>query len=292
VRKSKERLERVRAYTIEFQKKTKEESDEVLVGVSLFVLGDLFTTLIRTGQTVALAVLQATAIDCKGRKMSSISAGELSIEAADINISGQVLHLIAPSSPINMYSFDPAINCPSTRSTLHTPLATNTNPPIILHDNSYPSLDQPLSPVSAAVTNERPINASVFWTGNYIKFNPLRAKKDKGKQTATSASEKVSRNALVLTTPSYLIEPVSGLLVGMTTLSDSDANVLSEHGLAETWYFDAGCLNELAASLWDMVTTKRWKILEAGISFNDLFPYGVDMQDGLFLHILTFVDIG
>ena len=102
----------------------------------------------------------------------------------------------------------------------------------------------------------------------------------------------MSRNALVLTTPSYLIEPVSGLLVGTTTLSDSDANVLSEHGLAETWYFDAGCLNELAASLWDMVTTKRWKILEAGISFNDLFPYGVDMQDGLFLHILTFVDIG
>ena len=63
VRKSKERLERVRAYTIDFQKKTTEESDEALLGVSLFILGDLFTTLIRTGQTVALAVLQATGID-------------------------------------------------------------------------------------------------------------------------------------------------------------------------------------------------------------------------------------
>jgi len=101
----------------------------------------------------------------------------------------------------------------------------------------------------------------------------------------------VLQNAQVLTTPSYLIEPVSGLLVCVTTLSDSDAKVIGEHGLAETWYFNVGCLKELAASLWDMATTKRWKVLEAGISFNDFFPYSVDMQDGLFFHILPCVDI-
>jgi hypothetical protein len=54
----------------------------------------------------------------------------------------------------------------------------------------------------------------VFWNGDYKKFNALKAKKDKGKQTASSASEKVSRNALVLTTPSYMIEPVCGFLIG------------------------------------------------------------------------------
>jgi hypothetical protein len=65
VRKSKEHLKRVRAYTIDFQKKTTDELDEALLGVALFVLRDLFMTLIRTGQTVVLAVLQATGIDHK-----------------------------------------------------------------------------------------------------------------------------------------------------------------------------------------------------------------------------------
>jgi hypothetical protein len=100
VRKSKERLERVRAYTTYFQQRSKEESDEALLGVSLFVLGDLFTTLIRTGQNVALAVLQATGIEHKSRKVSAVSAAELSVEAADIKVSGQVLHVVASAAAV------------------------------------------------------------------------------------------------------------------------------------------------------------------------------------------------
>jgi len=95
VPKSKERLERVRAYTME---PSKVEADEPLVGVSLFVLGDLFTALVRTGQTVALAVFQSTSITHKGRKVTSVSAAELVLEGSDINISGQVLHLVTPST--------------------------------------------------------------------------------------------------------------------------------------------------------------------------------------------------
>jgi hypothetical protein len=99
VRKSKERLECVRAFTTKFQHRSKEESDEALIGVSLFVkLGDLFATLIRTGRNVALGVLQATSIEHKSRKVSAISAAELSVEEADIKVSGQVLHVIAHSS--------------------------------------------------------------------------------------------------------------------------------------------------------------------------------------------------
>jgi hypothetical protein len=60
MRKSKERLQRVRAYMVDFTKRSDEESDEALLGVSLFILGDLFATLVRTGQQVALAILQAT----------------------------------------------------------------------------------------------------------------------------------------------------------------------------------------------------------------------------------------
>jgi hypothetical protein len=302
VRKSKERLERVRAYTIDFQKKTTEESDEALLGVSLFILGDLFTTLIRTGQTVALAVLQATGIDHKSRKVSSVSAAELSLEAADIKISGQVLHLVTPSSPITISApsnspSEPMADQPSSSSTLQSLSPTGiTNSsiasqdiPMSQTDDASLKPDQPPSSVTAATITEPPFPSRIFWIGDYIKFNALKVKKDKGKQTATSASEKVSRNALVLTTPGYMIEPVSGLLVGATNLSPADANAINQHGLAETWYFDAEYLRELAGLLWEKVTANKWKVLEAGISFNDLFPYGAGIQDGLLsLHALHF----
>jgi hypothetical protein len=123
--------------------------------------------------------------------------------------------------------------------------------------------------------------SGVFWIGDYIKFNALKAKKDKGGQTGTSASEKVSRNALVLTAPSFMVQPISGLLIGVTNMSNEDANTIGQYGLAETWCFDIGYLKDLAKSLWDTATEKQWKILEMGISYNDLFPYRT--KDGLLL---------
>jgi hypothetical protein len=102
MRKSKERLQRVRAYTVDFKKPSDEESDQTLLDVPLFVLGDLFATLIRTGHHVALAILQATGIDNNGRKVESVRSAELALEAMDIKISGQVLHLIAPSPSLTV----------------------------------------------------------------------------------------------------------------------------------------------------------------------------------------------
>jgi hypothetical protein len=90
-------MERVQAYSTDLQTSST-ESDETLLRVSLFVLGDLFTALIRTGKTVALAVFQATGITHKSRKVGSVSVTELALEGADITISGQVLHEGALSS--------------------------------------------------------------------------------------------------------------------------------------------------------------------------------------------------
>jgi hypothetical protein len=72
----------------------------------------------------------------------------------------------------------------------------------------------------------------------------------------------------------------------MIALSAADAKVINERGLVETRYFDAEYLRELVGSLWEKVTSNKWKVLEAGISFNNLFPYGAGTQDGLLsLHL-------
>jgi hypothetical protein len=99
-KKSRDHRLRVRHHTRSglLPRKDSTDSDESLVGVSLFMLGDPFTALIRTGKAVALADMQTTTIEQKGKKVSSVSKAELFLEASDIKVSGQVLNLIKASS--------------------------------------------------------------------------------------------------------------------------------------------------------------------------------------------------
>jgi hypothetical protein len=279
VRKSKERLERVRAFTVDFHKKSTKDSDEALLGVSLFVLGDLFITLVRTGQNIALAVLQATGIEHKSRKVAAVSAAELSLETADIKIAGQVLHLV-PHSPNlisaqSSYSISP--NCsPPTPESSSDIMHNITNSTTAISSNPLLSAPATAEQLSVAV---RESSQSFLWIGDYIKFNAIKAKKDKGNKTATSAGEKISRNALILNAPSYVIEPISGVLVGAKDLSAATGRDLSLRGLTETWQFDGTFLTGVAALLWDKISAKKWKVVETGISYNDIFPYR--SQDGM-----------
>ena len=61
-------------------------------------------------------------------------------------------------------------------------------------------------------------------------------------------------------------------------------------GLTETWRFDAVSLNNIPRLLWDKITMKKWKILEAGISDNDLFPYAGKNGMLSFLLSYTFIE--
>lgn len=279
VRKSKERLERVRAFTVDFHKKSTKDSDEALLGVSLFVLGDLFITLVRTGQNIALAVLQATGIEHKSRKVAAVSAAELSLETADIKIAGQVLHLV-PHSPNlisaqSSYSISP--NCsPPTPESSSDIMHNITNSTTAISSNPLLSAPATAEQFSVAVTES---SQFFLWIGDYIKFNAIKAKKDKGNKTATSTGEKISRNALILNAPSYVIEPISGVLVGAKDLSAATGRDLSLRGLTETWQFDGTFLTGVAALLWDKISAKKWKVVKTGISYNDIFPYR--SQDGM-----------
>ena len=78
---------------------------------------------------------------------------------------------------------------------------------------------------------------------------------------------------MILTAPGYVIKPISGLLVEARDLSATNGHNISLRGLTETWQFDMESLKGLAKLLWEKIITKKWKVVEAGISYNNLFPY-------------------
>ena len=177
VPKSKVRLERVRAYTIEAPKTEADAADETLVGVSLFLPGDLFATLVRSRNTVALAVLQATSITHRSHKVASISTAELALYGADITILGQVLHLIMPS--ISAGTDSPSDNilellgtAPSSTMLLtSSSLESTTNISAVTRESSATSI---LSS-NILIDDKNPCQNSptLLWIGDYVKFNPL-----------------------------------------------------------------------------------------------------------------------
>jgi hypothetical protein len=254
MRKSKERLERVRDYTAASLKLSINQDDESLLGITVFMVGDLFTTLIRTGQTVSLAVLQSTGIDHNSHRVSAVGAAELEVDTSNIKLIGQVLHLtthIPPSKDVAS-DIDP----------IHFP--SEFIPP-----STAPSDTE--VPAASAINS----NKSLIWNGDYIKYNALKAKK--GLTLAPSRSTKVvSRNALLFSIPSTFTNPVTGTLIGTAEISDMNNQALASHGLHETWEFDLSILQGIAASLWSKAEANSWKLLELGKSFNDAFPYVVN----------------
>jgi len=218
------------------------------------MVGDLFASLIRTGQTVSLAVLQSTGIDHNSRKVSAVGAAELEVDTSNIKLTGQVLHLTA-----------------------HLPLSKDVTSDI---DPTY--FPSEFIPSSTALSDTEVLEASainskesLIWNGDYVKFNALKAKK--GLTLAPSRSTNaVSRNALVFSIPGTFTNPVTGTLIGTAEISDMNNQALASHGLHETWEFDLSILKGIAASLWVKAEANSWKLLELGKSFNDVFPYVVN----------------
>jgi hypothetical protein len=231
----------------------------MLFGIPLFILGDLYTTLVRVGQTVSLAVLQSTGIENNGRKISAVSSAELELEKSSIKLSGQILHLTEHTPDATLTPSGESSN-PATDKSKHNDSSS------LLADTS--AADD-MGPVTVNVSN-----GSVIWTGDYIKFNQIKAKKDKGNLSASQpSSSTVSRNTLLFSVPSHVTERISGTLIGTAALSEIESGGVTSHGLNGTWEFDLTSLETTARSLWAKATTNREKILELGMSFNNTFPY-------------------
>ncbi|KAJ7838286.1 hypothetical protein B0H14DRAFT_2588687 [Mycena olivaceomarginata] len=91
--KSTERLKRVRGYTKVNAKKCDDVNPEAILGVDTFIVGNPFFTLLRTDQTLSLAVLHCTAIHEDNISRGSILATTVRNPKAQVKLSGQVLSL-------------------------------------------------------------------------------------------------------------------------------------------------------------------------------------------------------
>ncbi|KAK7007144.1 hypothetical protein R3P38DRAFT_3403891 [Favolaschia claudopus] len=91
--KSTERLKRVRGHTKVNSKKRDDVNPEALLGDNTFVVGDPFFTLLRTDQTLSLAVVRSTAIHEDGISRGSILAPTIRNTQAKVKLSGQILSL-------------------------------------------------------------------------------------------------------------------------------------------------------------------------------------------------------
>ena len=228
MRKSKEHLEHVRTFTGESLKVSINQDNDMLFGIPLFILGDLYTTLVCVAQTVSLVVLQSTGIENNDRKIS-----ELELEKSSVKLSGQILHLMEHTLDATLTPFGES-SSPTTDKSKHN------NSSLLLADTSAADMKVNMGPVTVNMSNR-----SVIWTGDYIKFNLIKAKKDKGNLSASQpSSSTVSHNALLFSVPSQVTERISGTLIETAALSEIESGGVT-----------------------------REKILELGMSFNNTFPY-------------------
>ncbi|KAJ7759673.1 hypothetical protein B0H16DRAFT_1689044 [Mycena metata] len=91
--KSKDRLKCVRGHTKVNAKQRDDVNPEAILGANTFLVGDPFFTLLRTDQTLSLAVLRCTAIHEDGISRGSILAPTIRNPKAQVKLSGQVLSL-------------------------------------------------------------------------------------------------------------------------------------------------------------------------------------------------------
>ena len=84
--------------------------------------------------------------------------------------------------------------------------------------------------------------------------------------TTTSASEKISQGTLNLTMPGYMVEPLSGQLIGGNGLSAINAQRLNLHGLTKTWQFSVWDLWGMVRTLWDKISVNKWKVVRVELA--------------------------
>ena len=243
IAKSADRLRRVQTFSTKFLRTTSpDEDDTQLLDVELFTTGDSFIGLIRTGETVAAAVLQCVGIQQGSLNVSSVSAAELSLDSSNIKLIGQVLELIPSAYPSDI-PYPSAIDDTDIFSS--APESSLTNPSL-----------------------------TMTWTGNYLKFYAVNAKKDKDTGgVLPSTNDVVTRSALLITIPSTLTRRLSGENVPINQLSDTEALCITTNGLTETWSFKLDDLRLNTTKLWDFVQDKLPKVLVSGPEYEGRFPY-------------------
>ncbi|KAJ7825435.1 hypothetical protein B0H13DRAFT_1918649 [Mycena leptocephala] len=108
--KSTERLKRVRGHTKVNAKKRDNVNPAAILGANTFIVGDHFFTLLRTDQTLSLAVVRWTAIHDNGISRGSILAQTIRDPQAKVKLSGQIVTMtMIPTIQENLAESDNAL---------------------------------------------------------------------------------------------------------------------------------------------------------------------------------------
>lgn len=241
IRKSHERLLRVRGYSTPDSKRRNFSSDDITDSDAFFT-SDLFTTLLRCDNTINLAVLKCLAIEEKGTRVERARREHLAHAAAGIKLIGQILSLC----PL-----------PTTVSGLYASQASTTS-----------SSDSELSVPNADSSDSRTPDQLWVWDGDFAQLRLNKAQ--------PAATSKGSRRTIAVKIASHVCSAINAQVINIHDIPEAartstDLSRLNSAGL--TWGFMESELNALVTKLWDTVSGQKLLSVVPAFRVNDDLPY-------------------
>ncbi|KAF7355837.1 hypothetical protein MVEN_00912000 [Mycena venus] len=237
--KSTERLKRVRGHTKVNAKKRDDVNPEALLGANTFIVGDPFFTLLRTDQTLSLAVVRSTAIHEDGISRGSILAPTIRNPMAKVKLSGQVLSLtMIPTLDDNL---------PQSESALVRP-----RPP------SHEDLRSP-----DWISEEKSPWSWIF-NGRFLKVD-----------SAIAGTKQTTEKVVIVSIPGVLTELVNHRPVDAVPRLGECAYAINSEG--RSWELDNGPMGAVCELLWDVVVKEKITLTSiTSVKKTADFPYAFD----------------
>ncbi|KAJ7915199.1 hypothetical protein B0H13DRAFT_2456801 [Mycena leptocephala] len=236
--KSTERLKRVRGHTKVNGKKRDDVNPEAILGANTFIIGDPFFTLLRTDQTLSLAVVRSTAILEDGISRGSILAPTIRNPMAKVKLSGQVLSMTM------IPTLDDKL--PESVSALARP---------------RPSLPEATRSPDSMTEDQSPW--SWIWNGRFLKVD-----------SAIAGTKQTTEKVVIVSVPGALTDLVNYRPVdALPRLGERAYDINSER---RSWELDDGPMGAVCELLWDAVAQKIPLISIVTVKKSSEFPYVFD----------------
>jgi hypothetical protein len=235
--KSTERLKRVCGHTKVNSKMRDDINPEAILGANTFVVGDPFFTLLRTDQTLSLAVIHSTAIHEDGISRGSILATTIRNPMAQVKLSGQVLSL----------TMVPTLNdhLPESESALARP-------------------QEPADPEVHLFDMEDKSPWSWIWNGQYLKVD-----------SAIAGTKQTMKKVVIVSVPGVLTQLVNYRPVNAVPRLGECAYEINSEG--RSWELDDGPMGAVCELLWDVVVEQKLPLTGlASVKKAAEFPYAFD----------------
>ncbi|KAJ6547918.1 hypothetical protein DFH09DRAFT_1505205 [Mycena vulgaris] len=220
--KSTERLKRVRGHTKVNAKKRDDVNPEAILGANTFIVGDPFFTLLRTEQTLSLAIVRSTTIHEDGISHGSILAPTIRNPNAKVKLSGQVLSMtLIPTLDDNLPESESAFGRARPQS----------------HEEVR----------SPEWISEEKSPWSWIWNGRFLKFD-----------SAIAGTNQTTKKVVIVSVPGVLTELVNHRPVDAVPRLEEHAYEINSEG--RSWELDNGFRIDEEASIcsrWSVVAAEK-----------------------------------